>query len=151
MTQTAIASTLSELLTVSKEGEYSFTIGAELLNSDELSILFMLRAGGCRRAAAELQPLIIQYRGKLQRHLDDAMASQRRWVDLRRSLSGQGDEAVLSVLERDAQDMLNRYRDALHQNLPALVKARVEKQFQVLRRSHQQINLLRDKLRASAY
>jgi uncharacterized protein (TIGR02284 family) len=143
MTERAIASTLTDLLALCKEGEYGFAVGAELLNSDELSILFMLRAGSCRQAGAELQTLIIQYGGKLPRNLDSTLAGQRRWADMRRTLAGAGDEAVMAALERAEQAVLDRYRAALNEDLPPLVMARVGKQLQALRRSHQQINMMR--------
>lgn len=146
------AQLLTDLLTVCKEGEHGFIAGAEMLNADELSMLFMLRAGGCQRAAAELQPLIIQYDGKLPRQTDLAKRSIARWNQLRFGLYGLGDEAVLCALEREEQDALGRYREVLdNDDLPAPVRNTVEKQYQALRRSHQQITPLRERVRATTY
>jgi uncharacterized protein (TIGR02284 family) len=150
--QHTTAELLTDLLTVCKEGEHGFIAGAEMLNADELSMLFMLRAGGCQRAAAELQPLIIQYGGKLPRHTDLAKKSIARWNQLRFGLSGLGDEAVLCALEREEQDAIVRYRSVLEiDDLPSPVRQCVEKQYQALRRSHQQITPLRERVRATTY
>ena len=149
MTNQDIVDTLNDLIETCKDGEHGFTVGSRLLQASELSILFMIRAGGCQRAAAELQPFLIQYGGRTGQGVEMSPGAKRRWAALENVLQGFGDDAVLDHCDRVEEEALERYRDALdHDELPEPLRSLVERQYQALRQVHRQILSLRERLRA---
>jgi uncharacterized protein (TIGR02284 family) len=151
MNRSDIVDLINDLIETCQDGEHGFAVGASLLDSDELSILFMLRSGGCERAASELQTFLIQYHGKPRSpaHLD--AARRHRWNTRRNALADQGDDAVISEWEQLEDETLARYQEALEtEDLPTALRTCIEKQFHAVRRSHQQVHSLRDRWRATA-
>ncbi|MEY4560871.1 MAG: hypothetical protein RLZZ618_148 [Pseudomonadota bacterium] len=149
MTSQDTVDTLNDLIETCKDGEHGFTIGARLLDSAELSILFMIRAGGCQRAAAELQTFLIQYGGRIEQSAEVSAGAKRRWAELENVLAGFGDEAVLDHCERVESEAIERYRDVLDDDgLPESLRGLIERQFQSLRKSHQQTLPLRARLQS---
>lgn len=151
MTTQDIVDALNDLIETCKDGEHGFTVGSRLLRASDLSILFMIRAGGCQRAAAELQPFLIQYGGRLEQSSEMSPGAKRRWAALETVLQGFGDAAVLDHCDRVEEEALERYRDVLdHDDLPEPLRALIERQYQALRQAHKQMVSLRERLGASA-
>ena len=82
-----------------------------------LQLLMSQRATAWRRCEIELRAL----------HIDGPNApdchSRREWVDAQTSLSGCSDSALLAECERCEDLALRRYRDALEQDLPRVLRA----------------------------
>jgi uncharacterized protein (TIGR02284 family) len=145
-----IVDTLNDLIETSKDGEFGFQACAEHTTSDELRNLFTLRSKECQQAAAELQPLVIQQGGKADQGGTTSGALHRGWVAVRGSLTGYSDVAMLEECERGEDAALARYRKALKDNeLPESIRAIVARQELGVQRNHDQIKLLRDRLKAT--
>lgn len=142
--------TLNELIETSKDGEYGFRQCAEHAHAEELRTQFSQRADDCQRGARELQQQIAQLGGEPDTGGSAGGALHRGWVSVREKLSGSTDLALLEESERGEDAALKRYRDALAKPLPAAVKTIVERQYQGVKRSHDQIRDLRNRLRAVA-
>lgn len=149
MTNDDIVDTLNDLIATGKDGESGFTACAKHAISGELKRQLADRALECQRAAAELQPYVIQYGGKPSRSGSASEALHRGWVAVRGSLGGLNEAAVLEECEREEGVALTRYRKALsHATLPSALRTVVERQLEGVKHHHDQIKLLRDRVKA---
>ncbi len=141
--------TLNNLLETSRNGEYGFRTSAEHVKAQDIKTLLNRRADDCRDAARELESLIGRSGGKADEGGTVAGALHRGWVSVKSVLTGHSDEAILNECERGEDTAVAQYRKALKQDLPASVRAVVERQAQGAQRNHDQVKALRDALRAA--
>jgi uncharacterized protein (TIGR02284 family) len=144
-----IIDTLNDLIETSKDGEYGFRSCAEHASSSELKANFEKHAKECRRSAAELQSCVVQLGGEPEEKGSASGSAHRGWVALRGSIAGYSDQAMLDECERGEDAALERYRDALDEELPDAVRELVERQYQGVKRNHAEVRALRDRLAAS--
>lgn len=149
MSNDDIIDTLNDLIETSKDGEYGFRTSAEYLQDATLKQSFTVRAEECRQAAAELQQLVVRFGGKAEDSGTAAGALHRGWVAVKGTLAGYSDLAMLEECERGEDAALERYREALEDNLPPQVRMVVERQFEGVKRNHMQVRTLRDQARAA--
>jgi uncharacterized protein (TIGR02284 family) len=64
-------------------------------------------------------------------------------------LTGNSDQAALDECERGEDAALERYRDAIKEDLPSDVAAIVQRQYEGVKRNHDQIRALRNANRAT--
>lgn len=145
-----IIDTLNKLVETSKDGEYGFQNSAEHVKSASLRDLFTRRAADCRQAANELQMMVRAIGGTPEKDGTAVGAVHRGWVAVRGTLSGYTDLAMLEECERGEDAALGRYRKALEKDLPADVRALIQRQQDGAQRNHDQIRTLRDQARATA-
>ena len=143
-----VVKVLNDLIETCKDGEYGFNTCAEHVQSAELRALFSDRARDCRRGAEELQALVTQYGGTPDTGGSATGALHRGWVNVRGSLAGYSDKAMLQECERGEDAAKARYRDALEEDLPEDVRRVVQSQFEGVLRNHDQIKALRDRFEA---
>jgi uncharacterized protein (TIGR02284 family) len=143
-----IISTLNELIETSKDGEAGFRTCAEDIRDPQLKKLFLNRAQSCATAATELQQLVRTYGGDPETSGGLGAALHRRWVDIKSTISGHSDEAVLAECERGEDVAVRSYRNALEKSLPSEVRALVERQYQGVLKNHDMVKGLREKYRA---
>ncbi len=141
--------TLNKLIETCKDGEYGFKASADHAVDPQIKQLFDARAQDCRRAAAELQTLVVQRGGKPEDSGTAGGAVHRGWVAVKGTLSGYTDLAMLEETERGEDVALKSYRDALKEDLPIEVRSIVEAQQQGVKRNHDQIRSLRDQHKAA--
>ncbi len=144
-----LISVLNDLIETSKDGEKGFQECAENIQSIQLKSLFNQRAQECAAAAADLQQLVRDLGGDPEKKSSVAGALHLRWVDLKSLLTGKDDEAILNECERGEDVALKRYKEALEEDLPASIRMVVEKQWQGVKRNHDQVKSLRNLARAS--
>lgn len=143
-----VLDTLNDLLENARDGEYGFTTSAEHATSSDIKTLLQRHAEECRAAATELRAQIIALGGKADEGGTASGALHRGWVAVKAKLSTYDDKAVLEEVERGEDTAVARYRKALKVDLPANVRAIVERQAQGAQRNHDQVKALRDALRA---
>lgn len=142
-------SVLNDLIETSKDGEYGFRTCSEKTSAGELQSLFSQRADECRRAAEELQALVVQYGGSPADRGTAAGALHRGWASLRGTVTGHTDQSMLDECERGEDVAITRYRKALAEStLPTPVRAVVERQMQGVQRNHDQVKALRDRYKS---
>lgn len=107
------------------------------------------RAQDCSTAATELQQLVTKLGGDPEQKASVSGALHRKWVDIKSSITGKSDEAILNECERGEDVALKSYKQTLEKDLPADVRAVVERQLQGVQRNHDQVKALRDAARAS--
>lgn len=141
---------LNELIETSKDGEYGFATCAEYAKSPDLQALFMQRAAQCRQAAEELQRHVVQLGGEPDTGGSASGAMHRGWVAVRATLASYNDPAMLEECERGEDAAVERYADALKEDLPPATRTLVNAQYQGARRNHDQIRNLRDQLKETS-
>lgn len=148
MTNEDVIDVLNDLIENCRDGEYGFKACAEHTQSTELRELFQSRSRECNGAALELQSLVTQLGGTPESSGSASGAVHRGWVAVKGTLSGYSDLAMLEECERGEDVAKARYKKALEQDLPVNVQMVVTRQYDGAVRNHDQIRLLRDRLRA---
>jgi len=143
-----IHSRLEKLIETCKDGEYGFRTSAEHVKSQDLKTVFLQRAEDCRRGASELQELLAQLGGKPDTGSSVMGTLHRGWVSVRSVLSGRSDAAILDECERGEDAALERYREAIKSSLPPEAMAVVQRQYEGVKRNHDQIRTLRNQVHA---
>ena len=150
MTNDNLIDTLNDLIETSKDGEYGFNACAEHAKSADLKATFGRRAGECRESAYELQKLVMQCGGEAETGGSVGGAMHRGWVAVRGTLTHYDDKTMLEECERGEDRAKAAYRSALDDELPANVRAVVERQYEGVQRNHDEIKQLRDRAKAAA-
>ena len=143
-------SVLNDLIEISKDGEKGFAKAAEDAHDAELKSLFNVCARRCREGATELQAQVRALGGNPETSGSAAGALHRGWISLREAISSRDDKAILEECEKGEDYAKAQYRKALEQNLPADVRAIVDRQYQGVLANHDRVRALRDRYRASA-
>lgn len=143
-------SILNDLIETCKDGEQGFKACAADLQDAQLKLGFNERAGQCAAAAAELQEIVSRLGGVPEKSSSISGALHRRWVDIKALVTGKDTVSILKECERGEDVALARYRAALEKDLPAEVRAVVERQLQGVQRNHDQVRNLRDSAEAGA-
>ena len=146
---TNIVSVLNDLVETSRDGERGFRKAAEDARDQQLKVLFLNRADECSLALRELQELVRDLGGKPEAHGSVSGALHRGWLDVKSALTGRTDHAILVECEKAEDIAKSRYRTALDEDLPADVRATVERQYQGLLKTHDRIRELRDQFAAA--
>ena len=141
---------LNTLIETCKDGEYGFRTCAEHVKSEQLRQVFTSRADECSRGATELQSLVSRLGGKPDSGSSVSGTVHRGWVNVKGMLTGDSDQAALDECERGEDAALERYRDAIKKSLPDDVAAVVQRQYEGVKRNHDQIRSLRDAMRSTA-
>ena len=145
-----VESVLNELIETSKDGEKGFVRAAEDAHDAELKSLFTQCAQRCGEGAAELQSQVRAQGGRPAKSGSAAAALHRGWISIKEAVSSREDKAILEECERAEDYAKAQYRKALEQDLPANVRAIVERQNQGVIANHDRVRALRDRYRAAA-
>ncbi len=148
MTNEETIDQLNNLIETCKDGEYGFRSCAEHVKSADLKTTFMRRSEDCRQGASELQSLVARLGGKSATDGSASGTMHRGWVSVVGTLTGYSEKQMLDECERGEDVALDRYRDALKEQLPADVMGVVQKQYEGVKRNHDQIRTLRNQVRA---
>jgi uncharacterized protein (TIGR02284 family) len=139
-----VVDVLNDLLESSRDGEYGFHASAEHAESGELKGIFQRHSRECAAAAVELEHEIRRLGGDPASGGSVSGALHRGWVSVKTALSTSDDKAVLEECERGEDAAVARYRKALKANLPADIRALLERQSQGAQRNHDEVRALRD-------
>ena len=144
-----VIDTLNKLIDTCKDGEYGFRTSAEHVRSEHLRSVFLERAESCRQGATELQQAVVRCGGKPDEHSSASGTLHRGWLSLKGVLTDDRDQAALNECERGEDAALARYREALKHDLPSDIAEIVQRQYEGVKRNHDQIRSLRDAHRAT--
>jgi uncharacterized protein (TIGR02284 family) len=144
-----VASILNDLIETSKDGEKGFRTSAEDTRSRDLKSVFVARADECAKAAATLQQLVTRLGEDPESGGSVAGAVHRGWVNLKSTVTGRSDLAILEECERGEDVAKARYKKALEEDLPNDIRGIVQLQYNGVVKNHDQIRDLRDRYRGS--
>lgn len=150
MTNDEVIGCLNNLVETSKDSEEGFRASAQQAHDPQVMHLFRRQADECREAVAELQAMVRDRGGRAEDGSMVAGAPQRGWAAVRSNLAGDTDLAVLDDVERGEGKAVADYRAALGEELPPGVRTVVERQFQGVKRHHDEVRTLRDRTRNGA-
>lgn len=136
-------SVLNNLIETCKDGENGFREAAQEIRNPELKALFLDFANQRGQYAVELQQRVSQL-GQTPENTGSVAASlHRRWIDLKSSLTGKSDQAVIDECERGEDIALESYRNALASDLPSDLRTLVERQFSGVKAAHDKVRDLK--------
>ena len=136
--------TLNNLIEACKDGETGFNTCADESGEPQLKAFLLGQARRCAEAAAELRKVFVNSGGDPEAIGSLGHALHRRWTDIKSTLTGSDDEAILKECERGEDLTARSYRAALEQSLPLDVRMLVERQYQSLLHNYAQVKNLRD-------
>jgi uncharacterized protein (TIGR02284 family) len=142
-----VVSTLNDLIETCKDGEEGFRVCAQDISDAEMKDYFINRSQRCSTAAAELQDVVEELGGTPETTSSVSAALHRRWVDIKSAVTGKDDEAILNECERGEDVAKKSYENALAKDLPAEVRALVERQYQGVMQNHDQVKGMRNQVR----
>lgn len=143
-----LTSILNDLVETSKDGEKGFRAAAENTKDAKLQAMFQRRAQDCAAGAADLQQLVTRLGGKPEQDGSVAGAVHRGWVNLKSAVAGRSDLAILEECERGEDVAKASYSKALEATLPEDIRVVVQRQYEGVKRNHDEMRDLRDRYRA---
>lgn len=128
-----VIAALNELIETCRDGQEGFRVAAEGVKNAELRESF--HGYALQRAAfvGALQDEVRRLGGEPEQTGSLVATLHRGWMGLRAALEGGDDRAVVAECERGEGVALESYRAALDTDMPADVRAMVERQFAELR------------------
>ena len=139
-----VIATLNDLIETSKDGDEGFRTCADNVKNPTLKTFFLEKAERCREGAAQLQAIVREMGGDPENSGSVSGALHRFWVNIRGSISGMDDHAILAECERGEDTAKRSYQNALQQDLPGDVRTVIERQFREVQANHDRIKELRN-------
>ena len=143
MDQRDLIETINNLIETSRDGEEGFRTCAEGVKSPQLKQMFEHAASRCRQAVSELQAKVRGLGGDPERSGSVSGALHRAWVDIKSTITGMDEAAVLAECERGEDLAKKAYENALGKDLPADMRALVERQYQGVIQHRDRVHQLR--------
>jgi uncharacterized protein (TIGR02284 family) len=143
MNRDDVISTLNNLIATSNDGDEGFRSCAENVKNPTLRAFFEQKAERCREGAAQLQQIVREMGGDPDTGGSMSGAMHRFWVNIRSTISGMDDHAILDECERGEDSAKQAYEDALKDDLPGDVRRVVENQYREVKTNHDRVKELR--------
>lgn len=143
-----VISTLNDLIETSKDGENGFRTCAEGVEDAKLKSVFEEAAGRCAQGAEELKSKVRELGGNPETSGSVSGSLHRGWVNIKSTITGMDDAAVLAECERGEDVAKKSYENALKKDLPADVRSMVQRQYEGVKQNHDRVRDLRNMARA---
>jgi uncharacterized protein (TIGR02284 family) len=137
-----VISTLNNLIETCRDGQNGFRTAADGVRGDELKTLFHSYSQQRARFVGELQDEVRRLGGDPETTGSLAASIHRGWMDIRSAITGADDDAIIAECERGEDAAVSNYRAALSADLPANIRAIVERQFADVKEAHDRIRSL---------
>ena len=139
-----VIGTLNDLIETCKDGEEGFRTCADAVKNPQLKTFFEQKAERCRIGAAQLQQKVRDLGGDPERSGSVSGVAHRFWVNIRSSIAGMDEHAILDECERGEDTAKRAYEDALQQDLPADVRTLIGKQYREVKMNHDSVRDMRN-------
>lgn len=143
-------STLNNLIETARDGQNGFLTAAEGVRNSELKELFLTYSRQRAQFVGDLQDEVRRLGGEPVETGSISATLHRGWMNIRAAVSGEDEAAVISECERGEDAAVSTYRGALDADLPANVRALVERQYRHVREAHERIRALEKATNAGA-
>ena len=137
-----VISTLNNLIETCKDGQNGFQTAADGVKNAELKTLFNTYAQQRAQFAGDLQSEVRRLGGDPEKSGSVAATLHRGWINIKSTVTGEDESAVLAECERGEDSAVSNYQDALAANLPANVRDVVQRQFTQIKEAHDRIRSL---------
>jgi uncharacterized protein (TIGR02284 family) len=138
-----VISVLNNLIETCKDGQNGFQTAAEGVKRSDVKSLFYQYSQQRAQFAGELQTEVRRLGGDPEKAGSVAATLHRGWINIKSAVTGEDENAVLAECERGEDSAVSNYKDALADaNLPADVRAIVERQYAQVQEAHDRIRNL---------
>ena len=144
MDKSDVIETLNNLIQTSRDGEEGFRTCAGAVKNAPLKQMFVHAANRCAQAVSELQSKARGLGGDPEGSGSFSGSLHRGWVNIKSTITGMDEAAVLSECERGEDIAKRAYEDALAKDLPADVRSMVERQYEGVKQHHDRVRQLRN-------
>ncbi|XLV72973.1 PA2169 family four-helix-bundle protein [Ralstonia syzygii subsp. celebesensis] len=142
-TQDTIVLALNRLIEVGKDDELSCSSAAREVHDPQLRDILTDAAQSCRASVQELQQLVSSLGGQPRDRGSMNGTLHRGWMEIRHLITPNDDDVVLEMCERE-EDMAKReYQAALQKDLPAAIRAVVQRQYEGIQLHRERIHAMR--------
>lgn len=135
----ATISTLNTLIETCEDGAKGFRTAAEGVNDRSIRDLFNTYASERERFAGELQSEVRKLGGTPEDGGSVSGALHRGWTNIKSAVTGRSDSAIVAEAERGEDVAVESYQKALQADLPADVRAIVQRQFMQVKAAHDRV------------
>lgn len=139
----ATISTLNNLIETLKDGNEGFNTAAADVKDAGVKSTFEQLAQQRATLAAELQAEVRKLGGQPEKTGSTAAAAHRGWINLKSALGG-GEKSILNEAERGEDVAVHSFQKALNEKLPTDVAGVVRRQYDQVKKGHDQVKGLRD-------
>jgi uncharacterized protein (TIGR02284 family) len=134
-----VISTLNNLIETCKDGENGFRTASDGVKNSELKTLFLTYSQQRAQFAAELQNEVRNLGGDPEDTGSVAATLHRGWINIKSTVTGEDEGAVISECERGEDSAVRNYQDSLKENLPANIQSVVQRQDTQVKEAHDRI------------
>jgi uncharacterized protein (TIGR02284 family) len=138
----AIVSTLNQLIQTCKDGESGFQVAAAGVDDPNLRRLFESYSQQRTEFARELQVEVERLSQDPAKEGHSVATLHRGWMELKTAITGADEGAIISECERGEDLAVHAYQQALGSELPADLKAILERQLLKVKEAHDQVRSL---------
>lgn len=138
-----VIKTCNDLIEVSMDGEQGFRACADNVKNPRLKEFFEAKAARCLEGAEQLKQVVREMGDEPRQSSSMTGAIHRFWVNIRGTLSGISETAILDECERGEDHAETVYREALRHDLPGDLRRIVERQYSEVRANHDKVRELR--------
>lgn len=140
-----VISTLNDLIETCRDGQNGFKEASENATNPDLKSFFNQVSLERAQFVGELQQEVRALGGDPENSGSTSAALHRVWIDIKGTLTGRDDHAILNECERGEDSAVHTFQDALkEQNLPANLRTLVERQFTSIKQVHDRVKRMRD-------
>ncbi|MBA3442305.1 MAG: PA2169 family four-helix-bundle protein [Pyrinomonadaceae bacterium] len=143
-TNSDTVSTLNNLVETCKDGENGFRTAVEGVQKSDLKALFNNYMQQRAQFASELQSEVRRLGGDPEKTGSVAATLHRGWINIKSTVTGMDETAVLAECERGEDSAVKNYQEAMRENLPAEAQTVVQRQYILIKEAHDRIRDLRD-------
>lgn len=137
-------STLNNLIETLKDGVEGFRMAADGVTNPELKTLFGSYSQQRSQFSSELQQEVRGLGGDPETTGSTLATLHRGWINIKSTVTGADEHAVLAECERGEDSAVHNYQDAMKEDLPANVASVIQRQYGQIKEAHDRIRSLRD-------
>lgn len=138
-------STLNDLIETLRDGQNGFKEAAENAKNPDLKTFFNQVSLERAQMVGELQQEIHALGQDPENSGSAAGALHRAWIDIKGTLTGRDDKAILNECERGEDSAVRAFEGALKdQDLPTNLRTLVDRQFRQVKQVHDRVKQMRD-------
>ena len=145
-----VISTLNDLIEICRDGQAGFKEAAENVKSPDLKTFLNQVSLERAQSVSELEFEVRKLGGEPQKSGSATASIHRAWIDIKGTLTGKDDHAILSECERGEDSAVEAYKEALKLGLPTNILSTVERQFQSIKQTHDRVKQMRDSKAATS-
>jgi uncharacterized protein (TIGR02284 family) len=139
-----VISTLNNLIETCRDGQNGFQTAAEGVQNSNLKSTFYEFGQQRAKFVGELQTLVRELGGDPEDSGSVAASLHRGWINIKSTITGQDDAAILNEAERGEDIAKNAYKEALELSLPSNVLSVVQQQYTDVQAAHDKVRDLRN-------